>query len=79
MMSLATTQMGLSAAEAWLGVTRAAGRAIGRDDAGHLDEGARGDLVVWDVGDHREVAQHFGAPLVKTVLVRGMVAYGSAA
>ena len=53
MMTLACTQMGLSAAEAWLGVTRAAARAVGRADAGHLGVGARGDLVVWDADDHR--------------------------
>ena len=63
MMSLACTQMGLSAAEAWLGVTRHAARAVGRADGGHLAPGARGDLVVWDADDHRQVPQHFGVPL----------------
>jgi len=75
MMTLACTQMGLSAAEAWLGVTRHAARAVGRADSGHLSQNARGDLVIWDVDDHREVPQHFGVPLVRTTIVRGVVAY----
>lgn len=74
MMTLACTQMGLSAAEAWLGVTRSAARSIGRDDAGHLSPGARGDLVIWDADDHRQVPQHLGASLARTVVVRGVVA-----
>ncbi len=75
MMTLACTQMGMSAAEAWLGVTRAAAQALGRADAGHLSPGARGDLVLWDAADHREVPQHFGVPLVRSTVVRGVVAY----
>ncbi|MGZ3408243.1 MAG: imidazolonepropionase [Polyangia bacterium] len=75
MMTLACTQMGMSAAEAWLGVTRSAARAVGRADAGQLVAGGRGDLVVWDADDHRQVPQHFGVPLVRTTVVRGVVAY----
>jgi imidazolonepropionase len=77
MMSLACMQMGMSAAEAWLGVTSAAARAVGRPDAGRLAPGFRGDLVVWDAGDHREIPQHFGVPLARTVVVRGAIAYAS--
>ena len=66
--------MGLSAAEAWIGVTHAAAHAIGREDAGHLTPGARGDSVIWDADDHRQVPQHFGVPLARTVIVRGVVA-----
>jgi len=79
MMTLACTQMGLSAAEAWRGVTRAAAQAVGRADAGHLSVGARGDLVLWDADDHRQVPQHFGVPLANTTVVRGVVAYRRAA
>ncbi|MDB4965298.1 MAG: hutI [Myxococcales bacterium] len=75
MMTLACTQMGLSAAQAWLGVTRAAALSVGRDDAGQLAPGARGDLVIWDADDHRQVPQHYGVPLARTVIVRGVVAY----
>jgi len=75
MMTLACTQMGLSAAEAWLGVTRHAARAVGRADAGVLAPGARGDLVIWDADDHRQVPQHFGVPLARTTIVRGVIAF----
>jgi imidazolonepropionase len=75
MMTLACTQMGLSAAEAWMGVTRHAALAVGRDDAGQLSVGARGDLVLWDADDHRQVPQHYGVPLAHTVIVRGVVAH----
>jgi imidazolonepropionase len=75
MMSLACMQMGFSCAEAWLGVTREAAWSTLREDAGRLAPGSRGDLVVWDTDDHRVVAQHFGVPLVRTVLVRGKLAY----
>jgi imidazolonepropionase len=78
MMSLACMQMGLSCAEAWIGVTRAAARAVGRDDAGRLEAGARGDAVVWEAEDHREVAQHFGVPLAGVVVVRGAIVVGAA-
>ena len=75
MMTLACTQLGMSAAEAWRGVTRAAAQAVGRPDAGHLSPGARGDFVLWDADDHRQIPQHFGVPLVRTTVVRGVVAY----
>jgi imidazolonepropionase len=75
MMTLACTQMGLSAAEAWLGVTRHAARAVGRADAGVLAPGTRGDLVIWDADDHRQVPQHFGVPLARTTIVRGVIAF----
>ncbi len=71
MMSLATTQMGLSTAEAWQGVTTHAARALGRDDVGVLREGAAGHLVLWNTDDPREVAQHLGAQLVHEVIVAG--------
>ena len=60
MMSLAVTQLGMTVEEAWLGVTRHAAHALGRDDRGHLGVGAVGDVVVWDTDDHRELVQHLG-------------------
>ncbi len=71
MMSLACMQMGMSCAEAWRGVTVAAAHAIGRRDAGWVGRGARGDLVLWDATDHREVIQHYGVPLVRRVVISG--------
>lgn len=75
MMSLGCMQMGMSCAEAWQGVTVAAAAAVGRSDAGHLGPGARGDLVLWEAEDFREVPQHFGVPLVRAVAVRGQLVY----
>jgi imidazolonepropionase len=77
MMTLGCTQMGMSAAEAFLGVTRHAAHALGARDAGRLSAGARGDLVVWDVERYREVCQHFGVPLVERVYRGGRLAYSS--
>jgi imidazolonepropionase len=76
MMSLACMQMGMTIEEAWLGVTREAARAVGRADAGTLRPGARGDLVVWQTDDHREVVQRYGTPLVGTVIVGGQAVSG---
>lgn len=76
MMALACTQMGLSAAEAWLGVTRHAAHALGATDAGSLRPGDRGDLVLWDAERYREVCQHFGASLVERVYCLGQQLLG---
>ncbi len=75
MMTLACTQMGMTCEEAWLGVTRASARAVGRPDAGHLEPGARGDLVVWQAGDYRELVQHYGVPLTRQVVVAGRIVW----
>lgn len=64
MMSLACAQMGLSTAEAWLAVTRHAAWSLGAADAGRLTPGARGDLVLWNADNYREVCQRLGDPLV---------------
>lgn len=77
MMTLACTQLGLSCAEAWLGVTRYAARAL-RADAGHLAPGARGDLVIWDAEHYRSVCQHMGVPLAAAVYREGHLAAGAA-
>jgi imidazolonepropionase len=75
MMSLGCMQMGMSCAEAWLAVTRHAARALDREaHCGHLHRGARADLAIWDSDDHRELVQHFGAQLARTVAIRGQLA-----
>jgi len=78
MMTLGCTQMGLSAAEAWLAVTRHAARALGASDAGRLSRGDRGDLVVWEAETYREVCQHFGVPLVQRVYRAGRPVFRAA-
>lgn len=73
MMSLACTQMGLSCAEAWLGVTAHAHRAIAGKGAPalRLAAGAAADFVVWEADGYRQVCQHLGADLVREVYVGG--------
>jgi len=71
MMSLACAQMGLSSAEAWLGVTRHAAQSLGLADAGVLRAGARGDAIVWDAERPAEVCQRLGDPLIQRVYRRG--------
>jgi imidazolonepropionase len=75
MMSLACMQMHMSCEQAWRTVTVEAAHAVDRPDRGRLVSGARGDLVVWDASDPRDVAQHFGVPLARTVVAGGRVAY----
>jgi imidazolonepropionase len=70
-MWLATTHLGLTVDEAWLGVTRVAARAAGRPQAGVLAPGRPGDLVVWATEDHRAVPYHYGENLVAQVVVAG--------
>jgi imidazolonepropionase len=71
MMSLGCTQMRMTAAEAWLAVTFNAALSVGRADAGHFSTGARGDVVVWDAHDHREIPQHLGGVRAAAVFIRG--------
>jgi imidazolonepropionase len=62
--TLACVLFGLTVEEAWLGMTRVAARALGRDEVGVLRAGARCDLAVWDVGTLAEVIAQIGpAPL----------------
>jgi imidazolonepropionase len=77
MMSLACTQMGMTAAEAWRAVTVEAAHAVARPDSGRLTPGARGDLVLWDTDDHRTVPQHLAGLLTHTVVVRGAVVFSA--
>lgn len=75
MMSLACMQMHMSCEQAWRAVTVEAAYALNRADAGHLEPGSRGDVVLWSVADHREVPQHFGVPLVRTVVRAGRIVW----
>jgi len=70
-MWLATSHYGMTLEEAWLGVTRHAARALGRDDLGVLTRDASADLVVWDTDHPADLAYRFTAPLARDVIVRG--------
>ena len=72
--SLACTLLGLTPAEALVGVTRNAARALGlAGTAGVLAVGAAGDLVVWDARQPAELVYWIGGRLARTVVVAGEV------
>ena len=71
-MWLATTHLGLTVEEAWLGVTRVAARAAGRRTAGRVLPGAPADLVIWDVVDYATVPYHYATDHVRTVIRSGV-------
>lgn len=70
-MWLATTHYGMTVEEAWLGVTRHAAKALGRDDLGVIAPAAAADLVVWDTDQPADLPYRFTTPLVKGVVVAG--------
>jgi imidazolonepropionase len=72
-MWLATTHLGMSVEEAWLGVTVHGARAAGRPHAGRLEVGAPGDVVVWDAEDPAAIPYSPGTNLVAKTVVAGRV------
>ncbi len=71
-LSLACTQMKMTPGEAITAATINAAYSLGRGDKiGSLEPGKRGDFLVCDCGDYREVAYWFGLPLVHSVYIRG--------
>lgn len=74
-MWLAMTHFGLTLTETWDAVTKNAARAAGSPMAGQLSRGYAGDLVIWDAEDPRMVPYHYGANLVRTVLIAGRVVH----
>ncbi|WP_135534906.1 imidazolonepropionase [Halostella pelagica] len=72
--TLACVEMGMTPADALLGVTRNAALSLSRDDgSGTLREGAPGDLVVLDAPSHVHVPYRFDGSPVDTVLKDGVV------
>lgn len=75
--ALACAGMKMLPAEAIAAATINAAWAIGMaEEVGSLEAGKAADLVVLDVADHREIAMHLGAPLVRQVVKRGRVVGG---
>jgi imidazolonepropionase len=72
-MWLATTHLGMTVEETWLGVTRHAARALGAADAGAIVRGARADLIVWACDDPAYVPYRYGAGpgLIDEIFVAG--------
>lgn len=70
-MGLAVRRCGLLWSEALTAATVNGAAALGLGDRGVICPGARGDLVVWDCGDPREIAYWVGGPPVFAVLCGG--------
>lgn len=72
--TLACVEMGMTPAEALVGVTRAAATALSlTDGTGTLREGAPGDLVVLDAPSHVHVPYRFDGSPADVVLKEGVV------
>jgi len=70
-LALAVRSYGLSPEEALLGATRLAAASLGLRDRGCIREGARADLVVWDLPHERAIVQPWGVPRALHVLRAG--------
>ena len=71
--ALAVRELGMTPLEALTAATRGGARALRRTDVGHLGVGARGDAVILDAPDYRYLASRPGVPLVRHVLVAGVL------
>ncbi len=77
MATFGAVRCGLSPAEALLGITVNAARALSlEDEVGHLGHGARGDLLALDAPSWRTPVYHFGAHHVRTVWKGGVRIHG---
>jgi imidazolonepropionase len=76
-LSLATTQMKMTPAEAITAATINAAYSLGRgDQLGSLEEGKRADFCLYDCADYREVSYFFGIEHVHAVYINGNRAFG---
>jgi imidazolonepropionase len=71
-LSLATTQMKITPAEAIMATTINAAASLDcQSDIGSLEVGKLANFAIFDCHDYREIAYWFGVPLVSDVFVRG--------
>ena len=78
-LSLASTQMKLTPAEALTAATVNAAYSLNRgDEAGALETGKRADFVVHDCEDYRELAYFFGVEHARSVFVGGREVFSRA-
>ncbi len=74
--SLAVTQMRMSAEEAIIASTLNAAAAIGmQDKIGSIEKGKQADIVILDAPNYMHLGYHFGVNLVKRVIKRGKIVY----
>lgn len=71
--SLSIHRFGLSAGEAFAGITSVAASALGLHDRGLIAVGKRADLAIWDLQDPLELVYWMGAPTCHAVVVGGDV------
>jgi imidazolonepropionase len=77
--SLACSFMHMTPAEAILGMTRHAARALGRGDTiGSISPGKDADLVVFRIPDFRYIPYFLGGDIVETVIKGGQVVFNKA-
>ena len=75
-LSMACTQMGMTAEESICAATINGAAAIGLSErVGSLEPGKQADLAVFDVGDYREISYYFGISLCALTLKKGQVFY----
>ncbi len=74
-MSLACAGMKMTPAEALLGFTKNAAKALGREDVGAIKMGASADFVVSSLPGHRFLPYRVGGDYVKMVFKRGRKAF----
>jgi imidazolonepropionase len=71
-MALAVRAYGLTPEEALLGATRHAAASLGLVDRGVLREGARADVVAWDLPHEDALVQPWGVAKTHTVVLGGL-------
>jgi imidazolonepropionase len=77
--TIACTQMRMTPAEAILGITLHAARALRKEkEIGSLEPGKQADLVVLDIPDYRHLSYHFGVNHVWQVIKRGRLVWEAA-
>ncbi len=75
-LSMACTQMGMTAEESICAATINGAAAMGLSEkVGSLEPGKQADLAVFDVGDYREIPYYFGVSLCALTLKKGQVLY----
>lgn len=75
-LSLASTQMKMTPAEALTAATINAAYSLGRGaEIGSLEAGKRADFVVHDCADYREIAYFFGVEHARAVYINGRLAF----
>ncbi len=72
--TIACTQMRMTPAEAILGITLHAAKALKKErEIGSLEAGKQADLVILDIPDYRHLSYHFGVNHVWKVIKKGIV------